>query len=170
MFITSVATCMHMLLPVPYGDTIKKISCQYHINPNVTAAIIRTESKFNPRSISNDPGGKSWGLMQVKLSTARYLGFNGRPKELFNPMVGIRLGVRYLVRQAHRFPYGWDAISAYNKGTPHWYRYKRAYANQTYVNRVNHNYMALIHLERRLPSQDYVDKTLLRGTLYLSSR
>ncbi len=138
LLIMNAATCVHLLTAhVPYHWLISHLSCQAHLNPRMVAAIIQTESRFNPRAVGFDSGGYSWGLMQVKLSTARWLGFTGSQRELMNPVVNLKLGIRYLAMQAHRHPYGWDAISGYNLGTPSWNGH---YANREYVHRVWINY------------------------------
>ncbi len=55
--------------------------------------IIRRESRYNPRARGH---GGALGLMQIKYSTARRLGYTGSPAGLLNPDTNLTYGVRYL--------------------------------------------------------------------------
>ena len=133
--------CLHLLsASVPYRNLIEMTSCQYRVNPRLVAAIVWQESSWNAKAVGEDPGGKSWGLMQIKWSTAKWLGFKGSRKELLNPAVNLHWGIKYLKSLAVRYPYGWDAISAYNLGHP---VFHNGWANQNYVNGVFRKYKRL---------------------------
>jgi len=59
--------------------------------------------------------------MQVRASTAQWLGFRGDPDLLYNPAENVRYGSAYLAYQMERYaetadPVSW-AVSAYNAGT-----------------------------------------------------
>ena len=65
------AACLHLLSShVPYHYLISRLSCAQHVNPRAVAAIVKQESNFNPRAVGHDAGGNSWGLMQIKWTTA----------------------------------------------------------------------------------------------------
>jgi soluble lytic murein transglycosylase-like protein len=55
-------------------------------------AVIRIESNYNPRIVH----AGNYGLMQIKLATARSLGFVGAPAELLDPDTNLRFGLKYL--------------------------------------------------------------------------
>ena len=95
--------------------------------PGVPAAVIKaviaTESNFDKRAYLaevNDDG--SVGLMQIRLSTARGLGYGGTSENLFVPAINVYYGTAYLNQLAAQVqhPEGkedWAAvISAYNGG------------------------------------------------------
>jgi soluble lytic murein transglycosylase-like protein len=56
-------------------------------------AVVRVESNYKPGLIGR---GATYGLMQIKYPTARGLGFEGKPKDLFDPATNLEWGMRYL--------------------------------------------------------------------------
>lgn len=89
----------------------------------VIKAVIATESDFNERAyLAEIDGDGSVGLMQVRLSTAKTLGYGGTAENLFLPAINIFYGTAYLNQLAARVqhPEGkedWAAVvSAYNGG------------------------------------------------------
>ncbi len=77
-------------------------------------AVVRVESAYR----ANARGGAGEiGLMQLKLSTARMMGYKGSAKELYNPETNIRYGMKYL-GQAHKLAGGstCGTILKYNAG------------------------------------------------------
>lgn len=97
------------------------------VRPELVKAIIAVESGFEPtrvrREPSMGPGAASIGLMQLLDQTARGLGYEGPlgdPEQLtglFDPLVNVALGVRYLDMMLAQA--GGDeaaAASAYNGG------------------------------------------------------
>ena len=93
----------------------------------VIKATIAKESSFNPKEKRDDPGGKtSRGLMQLLPGTASDMGYLGpvgddlsRSGGLYDPVVSITYGARYLRFQRRRYPNApWDHIyAAYNAGS-----------------------------------------------------
>ncbi len=92
---------------------------QIDIDPYIIAALIRSESLFYPRAISNVG---AIGLMQLmpktveKLSKKHDLGNISR-SELFEPAVNIRLGTLYFAGRVNYFQNWVPAICSYNAGT-----------------------------------------------------
>ncbi|TGO03439.1 hypothetical protein PN36_06305 [Candidatus Thiomargarita nelsonii] len=90
------------------------------IDPYLIAALIRSESLFYPRAISNVG---AIGLMQlmpntVKKMSKKYDLGNISRSELFEPAVNIRLGTLYLAGRVNEFKNNWfPAICSYNAGT-----------------------------------------------------
>ena len=56
-------------------------------------AVVRVESSWNPRETGTVG---EVGLMQIKHSTARLLGFAGSRTELYDPRTNVRWGMKYL--------------------------------------------------------------------------
>ena len=54
--------------------------------------VIKRESGGNPRAVSRG----NYGLMQIRLGTARAMGFSGSAAELLDPQVNMTYAVRYL--------------------------------------------------------------------------
>ena len=95
-----------------YGDLIFAAARRHKVNPDLVAAVIRAESAFQPRALSNK-GAR--GLMQLMPATAKRYGV--RSSELFLPERNIEAGVRYLAFLADRFADDLPKILAgYNSG------------------------------------------------------
>lgn len=79
--------------PVKLEPLITKYAEKYNVPIGLAHAIIHTESRFNI-----DAHGKAGeiGLMQLMPTTARSLGFKGSLKNLYNPVVNLDYGMRYL--------------------------------------------------------------------------
>ena len=95
------------------------VSQTFHIPPGLLSAMCYTESKHDYTSyVLDDRGSPSFGECQLKLATARQMGFKGRPSELMDPFTNIYFSGKYLGHQLKR--YNGDirkALSAYNAGT-----------------------------------------------------
>ncbi|HUC51893.1 MAG TPA: lytic transglycosylase domain-containing protein [Xanthobacteraceae bacterium] len=59
---------------------------------SLVARVIRRESGGNPRAVH----AGNYGLMQIKLSTARAMGYTGSAAGLLDPQTNMTYGVRYL--------------------------------------------------------------------------
>jgi soluble lytic murein transglycosylase-like protein len=76
-----------------YHGLVVRNAIRDGLPPAIADAVVRTESGYDP----NVTGGVGEiGLMQVRPSTARMLGFTGTLEELREPRTNIRLGVAYL--------------------------------------------------------------------------
>jgi len=90
------------------------------LDPALVAAVIQVESHFDPFAVSS-VGAR--GLMQLMPPTARWLLEKGsdpariRPSHLFNPVLNIELGTRFLAQLMNRFDGDLTrALIAYNAG------------------------------------------------------
>ncbi len=90
-----------------------------HLPPGLLSALCFVESSHNPNAVNLDDGkGSSLGMCQIKLATARTLGFNGTQAELMQPKTNIELAGKYLKKQLRRYNGDFKkGISAYNSGT-----------------------------------------------------
>jgi soluble lytic murein transglycosylase-like protein len=77
----------------PYDNIISKYARSYGVPVNLAHAVIQIESNYRPGT--RGTAGEI-GLMQVKLQTARGLGYRGSAKGLYNPDTNIRYGMAYL--------------------------------------------------------------------------
>lgn len=96
----------------PFGEMILESSRRFALNPDLVAAIVRTESNFDPEAIS--PKGAR-GLMQVMPATASRFGVE--PGDLYDPEQNLLAGIRYLEWLRGRFDDNLTyMLAAYNAG------------------------------------------------------
>jgi soluble lytic murein transglycosylase-like protein len=121
--------------------------------------VIKRESGGNPRAVSRG----NYGLMQIRLGTARAMGFSGSAAELLDPQVNMTYAVRYLAgayraaggnenravalyasgyyyqAKAQGFsPYAAEAGSGFGGYQPRGFQNAEAYGDTTPVYRVLH--------------------------------
>lgn len=77
----------------PYSGIINHYAETYGVPISLAHAVVHHESNYNA-----DARGSvgEIGLMQVRLSTARSLGYNGSARGLFNPVTNVQYGMKYL--------------------------------------------------------------------------
>lgn len=101
------------------SKTIYEESMRYNFNPLLITAIIKTESNYDPKAISDS---YAYGLCQVRRFIAPELAENigikweGAEKTLFDPIKNIKIGVYYLSMLNRNFNDLKTAIIAYNQG------------------------------------------------------
>ncbi len=79
----------------PYESLIQKFANKYNVPVNLAHAVVSVESNYQART--KGAAGEI-GLMQIKPSTARGLGFNGSVQDLYDPATNLEYGMRYLAR------------------------------------------------------------------------
>lgn len=96
-------------------------------------AICKVESNLNPKALNpDDYGSPSYGLCQIKETTARLVHYRGPIRGLFNPYINANISARYLHKHLTKCNNDWvRAASAYNAGTCH-----RVIRNTKYVHKV----------------------------------
>lgn len=118
-----------------YAGLIETAAATYAIPRHVAYGLVAQESGFNARALGD--GGRSFGLVQIQLTTAQGLGYRGDGPGLFDPSTNTQLGMRYLREQVNRAGSVEGGLSAYNGGYGRpGYGIPRAdgtYANQAYV-------------------------------------
>ena len=95
----------------PFAEPIYASARRHGLNPTLVAAVVRTESSFDPRAVSRK-GAR--GLMQLMPATGRRLGV--APAELYEPEKNLEAGSRYLRQLLDRFGELELALAAYNAG------------------------------------------------------
>ncbi|WP_332060483.1 lytic transglycosylase domain-containing protein [Bartonella sp. CB74] len=79
----------------PYESLIQKLAAKYNVPVNLAHAVVHVESSY--KAYTKGAAGEI-GLMQIKPSTARGLGFNGSVQDLYDPATNLEYGMRYLAR------------------------------------------------------------------------
>lgn len=107
------------------------------VDPYLVAAVVQVESQFNPQTVGSIG---EIGLMQLR---PEYFA-NGRPKDLFNPEMNIRLGIGYLakIKNRCRHKVGNTFLVCYNAGVTGGSRIKNP-SQFPYVVRVSKAYNEL---------------------------
>jgi soluble lytic murein transglycosylase-like protein len=93
-----------------FNDEIREIAARHGVAAGLVEAVIRVESAFNPRAVSNKG---AQGLMQLMPRTASSLGV----RNVFDPRENIDGGVRHLRYLLDKYPGNVPfALAAYNAG------------------------------------------------------
>jgi hypothetical protein len=90
-------------------EIVQQTAKAYEVDPALVHSIIKVESNYNPRAVSNKG---AQGLMQLVPATAKSLGV----KDSFNPRENIEGGVRYYKYLKSIFKDDRLALAAYNAG------------------------------------------------------
>ncbi|HEY8130320.1 MAG TPA: lytic transglycosylase domain-containing protein, partial [Thermoanaerobaculia bacterium] len=110
-----------LLYPRFFYDYIVEDSKHFDADPTLVLAIMREESRFNPRAKSE---AAARGLLQFIITTASEIGrdiglVDVTPEDLYDPRVIIRLGARYVTTLSKQFSNDhYETAAAYNAG-PH---------------------------------------------------
>lgn len=92
-------------------------SKQFDLPQNLLSSLCFIESTHNPNAVHKDDGTtNSVGVCQLKLKTAKWLGFKGTEKQLMDPRTNIYYAAKYLKYQIDRYNSVERGIVAYNKG------------------------------------------------------
>lgn len=116
-------------------------------------AVVRIESGKNRFAYNgrDRDGLGTFGLMQLKLATARAMGFKGSYQDLYEWRTNLKYGIRYLNYQFTRYGTVPSALAAYNagsvfickKGSKHKCT-PGTFVNQGYVRSVLYHYRSII--------------------------
>jgi soluble lytic murein transglycosylase-like protein len=116
------------------------VSSNLALPQGLLEALCMIESNHEVLAMSNHDGGsKSYGVCQIKMNTAKLVGFKGTEKQLMEPTINIYYSGKYLQKQINRYKDLDKAVSAYNAGS---YRtFNRLYVNKVMKQwRSNHVY------------------------------
>ncbi len=97
-----------------YASLIRKAAAKHGVPITIAKAVVEVESNFNPRARGS---AGEVGLMQIKPSTARGIGYRGSTKALYDPATNLEWGMKYLAG-AHKRANGdlCGTILRYNAG------------------------------------------------------
>jgi soluble lytic murein transglycosylase len=101
--------------PLEYEETIRDAAAEHGIEPTLVAAVIRTESGFDPE-VESSQG--AYGLMQIQPETAGFISDRGGiAGDYRGPKTNIRMGTWYLNYLRNRYE-GDErlVLAAYNSG------------------------------------------------------
>jgi soluble lytic murein transglycosylase-like protein len=119
---------------VPFGSIIFSEARKNNLSPELVAAVVHAESKFNAGARS---GAGAIGLMQLVPKTGRWMG----ARDLTNPAQNVAAGAKYLKYLNDRFDGDQQKmIAAYNAGEGNVRRFNGVppfRETQNYVSRVN---------------------------------
>ena len=132
--------------PLRYAAVVRQDARKDRLDAALLAAVIETESKFDPNARSR---AGAVGLMQLTPQTAEGIaastgGTGFRVSDLTNPVVNIRYGAWYLRRLLVRYGDERLALAAYNAGEDNVDRWQKAHEaiqfpeTVAYVDRVEH--------------------------------
>jgi soluble lytic murein transglycosylase len=132
-----------LLYPRYFQSRIVEESSRHRADPRLVLAIMREESRFNPRAKSP---AAARGLLQFILTTARDVGravglVEVAPEDLYDPKVVIQLGAKYVGDLLQKFggnPY--LTAAAYNAGPNQaalWGRMAASEGNDFYLSAIN---------------------------------
>jgi soluble lytic murein transglycosylase len=109
--------------PLAYEQAVEDSAKRHSINPYLIAAVIDSESGFDPGTVSS---AGAVGLMQVMPSTANDLARRGavskavtEGKDLSDPRANIEYGTAYLRYLVDRYHEVETVLAAYNAGLRH---------------------------------------------------
>lgn len=147
-----------LLYPSAYRNLIRREADRRRIDPHLLAAIIREESRFDPRAFS---AASARGLTQFVFPTARQVAArlelgSVAPGDLELPEISIALGAAYLRQLYDHFDGSLpEVVAAYNAGEPQarlWRRYCVSAEAEEYLTKVafreTRNYLAKVLTSR----------------------
>jgi len=112
-------TVRQLLYPRYFYDYISDDAKSFGADPTLVLAIMREESRFNPRAKSE---AAARGLLQFIITTARQIGrdvglLDVAPEDLYDPRVIIRLGAKYISTLSKQFANDhYNVAASYNAG------------------------------------------------------
>ena len=97
-------------VPSYLAQIITDAAAQYHVDPNLVAAMAFKESRFNPNAVS---WRGAQGVLQLMPKTAKWLGVT----DSFDPKQNVFGGTKYIAQLLQRFNGNIEmAVAAYNAG------------------------------------------------------
>lgn len=103
--------------PKKYDEYVEKYAIEYGIEKELIYSIIKTESNFNEKAISQK---EAIGLMQLLESTAnevaKKLDMQITKEEVLDPEININLGTKYISSLIEKYENTEVALAAYNAG------------------------------------------------------
>ncbi|GAC1397787.1 MAG: hypothetical protein NVSMB68_13860 [Thermoanaerobaculia bacterium] len=98
------------VVPSYLASIISDAATQYHVDPNLVAAMAFKESRFNPMAVSIRG---AQGILQLMPRTAKSLGVT----DSFDPKQNVLGGTKYIAQLLQRFNGNIElAVAAYNAG------------------------------------------------------
>jgi soluble lytic murein transglycosylase-like protein len=93
-------------VPEAYEGLVAQHASANSVPPSLIHRVIMRESRYNPRAVS----AGNYGLMQIRLGTARAMGYSGSAAGLLDAETNMTYAVRYLAG-AYRAAHGNEALA-----------------------------------------------------------
>lgn len=78
--------------PADYAQLVASHAAANGVPAELVHRVIMRESRYNPRAVSKG----NYGMMQIKLATARGVGYTGTAQGLLDPNTNLTYAVKYL--------------------------------------------------------------------------
>jgi soluble lytic murein transglycosylase len=136
-------TLRELLYPRYFYDFIVEDSKKFGADPDLVLAIMREESRFNPRAKSE---AAARGLLQFIITTARDIGrevglVDVTADDLYDPRIVIRLGTKYIATLSEELGGNkYAVVAAYNAGPKQvalWQRMQAAPGEDYFLTSIN---------------------------------
>jgi soluble lytic murein transglycosylase-like protein len=88
LFLIQPASAQH----AAYQQMVERHATANNVPTELVHRVIMRESRYNPRAVSKG----NYGMMQIKLATARGLGYTGTAQGLLDPETNLTYAVKYL--------------------------------------------------------------------------
>lgn len=75
-----------------YSALVQRHAAAHGLPPSLVHRVIMRESRYNPRAVSKG----NYGMMQIRLGTARAMGYNGSAAGLLDANTNMTYAVKYL--------------------------------------------------------------------------
>ena len=75
-----------------YAEMVARHAAANGVPVSLVHRVIMRESRYNPRAVSKG----NYGMMQIRLGTARAMGYSGTASGLLDPEVNMTYAVKYL--------------------------------------------------------------------------
>ncbi len=75
-----------------YAGLVSTHAATHGLPPSLVHRVIMRESRYNPRAVSKG----NYGMMQIRLGTARAMGYRGDASGLLDPNINMTYAVKYL--------------------------------------------------------------------------
>lgn len=103
-----------------YSEMVQRHAAANGIPASLVHRVIMRESKYNPRAVSKG----NYGMMQIRLGTARAMGYTGGAAGLLDPEVNMTYAVKYLAG-AYKVAGGSESAAVGHYARGYYYAAKR---------------------------------------------
>lgn len=105
----------------PLHEMIRAAAVSHDVDPKIALALIDVESSFKPTASKDG----NYGLMQLRMATAKAMGFKGNFNDLMTPESNLEYGMRYLHYCYMKHTEDHLALGCYNGSTSPKNRYAK---------------------------------------------
>jgi soluble lytic murein transglycosylase-like protein len=121
-----------------YSTLITLVAKSFGVPGALMLAVCSNESNLTNAFAPHDGGSPSFGICQIKLDTAKMVGYLGDGHGLMNPEINVKWSAIYLKKLLDQYDDSWcKSVSAYNLGTfKESRRHRGRPINMSYVKKV----------------------------------